>query len=403
MRSLVRGGFFALLGMIFSGCSHWFFNPNLDLGLSTLDSVEVLPDVSSVAFEWKRINDANIDGFVVYRQDGGGKFERIAVIENPLATHFYDGGLKPESVYGYQFALLGKNNTISHRSQVFRVKTSFIDAIEALYATSDEPRLVKLIWSPHPNPSIEKYVIEKRIDGVWKVIGEVKNRLAVEYYDRDLLDGVTYEYRVAGVSFQGDLSRYSAIAQATTKFPPPPLNHIVASDSIMRTISLKWEASTIKDLTGYVVYASQDEKGRFKKIAEVLKPSFEFKTEKDGMEWFFKVVAVDKDGIQGSLAQVPVRGISLPPPSGPIVQGASVENGEAVIGWEKPTQRVNRIVVFRKEGIFDTPLEFRLDSKARKFVDKEMKSGVEYTYWVKFFDIYEIPSPSSKEFKLKKP
>lgn len=391
-----------LLGIIFSGCAHLFFNPSLDLGLSTLDSIQVLPDVSSVAFEWKRVNDANIAGFVVYRKENGGEFERIAIIENPIATHFYDKGLKPESIYSYQFAILGKNDTISQRSKIFKVKTSFIDSLETLYATSDEPRLVKLIWNPHPNPSIEKYIIEKRIDGVWKEIGQVKNRLGVEYFDRNLLDGMTYEYRVAGVSFQGDRSRYSSIAKATTKFPPPPLSNITASNNLVKLIVLKWDDSKINDLAGYVVYASQKEKGDFKKVAQVLKPYLEFRTEKNGMEWFFKVVAIDKDGIQGSLSQVPVRGISLVPPAPPVIKGANVQEGQAVIGWEAPDQRVSEIVVYRKEGMFDTPLRFKLNAKATKFIDKEMQEGVEYTYWVEFLDVNQIPSAPSQEFKLKK-
>lgn len=402
MRRLIRGMYCTLLGIIFSGCAHLFFNPNLDLGLATLDSIQVLPDVSSVAFEWKRVNDANIAGFVVYRKEGGGDFKRIAIIENPIATHFYDRGLKPESIYSYQFAIWGKNDTISQRSKTLNVKTSFIDSLETLYATSDEPRLVKLIWNPHPNPSIEKYIIERRIDGVWKEIGEVKNRLGVEYFDRNLLDGMTYEYRVAGVSFQGDRSRYSAIAKATTKFPPPPLSNITASDNLVKAIVLKWEASKISDLAGYVVYASQKEKGDFKKVAQVLKPYLEFRTEKNGMEWFFKVVAIDKDGIQGSLSQIPIRGISLVPPASPIIKGASVQEGQAVIGWEMPSERVSEIVVFRKEGMFGTPLKFKLGAKATKFVDKEMQDGVEYTYWVEFLDINQIPSAPSQEFKLKK-
>lgn len=402
MRLLIRGVYCALLGIFFSACSHLFFNPNLDLGLSTLDSVQVLPDVSSVAFEWKRVDDANIDGFVVYRKEGTEDFKRIAIIENPIATHFYDRGLKPESTYSYQFAILGKNDTISQRSKIVNVKTSFIDSLEVLYATSDEPRLVKLIWNPHPNPSIQKYIIERKIEGVWKEIGEVKNRLGVEYFDRNLLDGITYEYRVAGVSFQGDRSRYSSIAKATTKFPPPPLENVTASNNLPKLIILKWDDSKIPDLSGYIIYASQKENGSFKKVAQVLKPSLEFRTPKNGMEWFFKVVALDKDGIQGLLNQIPIRGISLPPPPPPMIKGASVQEGVAVIGWDVPDQRVQQIVVYRKEGIFDTPLGFKLPAKATKFIDKEMKEGVEYTYWVEFLDVNQIPSTPSQEFKLKK-
>ncbi|MCE3047575.1 hypothetical protein [Helicobacter kayseriensis] len=402
MKLWIKGIYFSVLGIVFSGCANLFFNPNLDLSLSTLPSVQVLPDVSSVAFEWKRVNDSNIDGFVVYRKEGKGEFERIAIIRNPLATHFYDRGLKPESVYQYSFAILGKNNRISQRSKILKVKTSFIQPVDTLFASSDEPRLVKLVWSVHANPSIKKYVIEKKIKNQWSEIAEVKDRLNVEYYDRNLLDGTTYEYRIAGVSFEGDKSRYSEVAKATTKFPPPLLENITASQNIPKLIILKWDDSKINDLAGYVIYASQKEEGRFEKIAETLKPYYEFRTDKNGMKWFFKVVAVDKDGIQGSLNQIPVCGTSLIPPNPPMIKGASVHEGEAIIGWEKPSERVMEVNVYRKEGAFGTPLKFKLPASATRFVDKEMKVGVDYVYWVEFVDVNQIPSSPSQEFKLKR-
>lgn len=367
-----------------------------------LNRIQVLPDVSSIAFEWKRINDSRITGFVVYRKSGNGDFERIAILDNPLSTHFYDKDLKPESIYSYQFAVLGQDDTISPRSKTIRVKTSFIDPLENLYASSDEPRLVKLLWNPHPNPSIEKYIIERKIHNEWTKVGEAKNRLAVEYFDRQLLDGTTYEYRVAGVDFQGNQSRYSSVVKATTKFPPSVLKNIQASTDLPKLIVLRWDALPIKDLAGYIVYGSQNESKGYKKLAQTTKPYFEFKTEENAMQWFFKVVAIDQDGIQGKLDQDPVRGISLIPPKAPIIKGADLQDNEVIIGWEPPSHRVNEIIVYRKEGVFGKPLEFKLQPKATQFIDKEMQDGISYSYWVEFVDVNQIHSAPSQEFKFKK-
>lgn len=403
MKSLLKSIYFAVLGIVFSGCSYLFFNPTLDLSLSPLQNIQVLPDVSSIAFEWKRINDANITGFAVYRKDGNtGEFKLIDVIENPIATHFYDTNLKSESIYAYQFAVLGKNKTISPRSKTYLIKTSYIDPLETLYASSDEPRLVKLIWNPHQNPSIEKYVIEKKVNNEWKKIGEVDHRLGVEFFDTHLLDGTTYEYRVAGVSFQGDKSKYSPIAKATTKFPPPPITGVKASTDVPKLIILKWDSLKIADLEGYVIYASQKEKGDYKKIAQIDKAYYEFRTQENGERWFFKIVALDKDGIQGSLNILPTLGTSLPPPEKPILKGVSVQEGDAVIGWDKPSERVTEVIVYRKEGVFGDQLVFKVDSENTKFVDREMKKGVEYIYWVEFVDVHQIHSLPSEQYKLKR-
>lgn len=401
MKLSLKSIYLSVLGIIFSGCADLFFSPTLNLSLPPLQNIKALPDVSSVAFEWNRVENEKVKGYVIYRKDSSeSEFERIAIIRNPRITHFYDSGLKSESVYQYQFATLGEDDTISVRSKAIAIKTSYIDPIEFIYATSDEPRLIKLIWNPHPNPSIKKYIIEKLVNNKWEEIGEVDHRLGIEFFDTNLSDGVTYEYRVAGVSFQGDKSRYSQVVSATTKFPPDPLSGVSASLDVPKLIILKWNPLSNPDIKGYIIYASRSEKGGYKKIGESKNAYFELRTEENGERWFFKVVAVDKSGIEGVLPQVPVMGSSLTPPERPKIKGAEVVDGKAVIGWEMPSQRVSEVFVFRKEGTFGNPLRFRLNGKSTQFVDKEMQKGVKYTYWVEFVDVNQIASERSQEFTL---
>ena len=401
MRLSLKNIYLCVLGIIFSGCADLFFSPTLNLSLPLPQNIKLFPDVSSVAFEWDRVKNERVMGYVIYRKDSKeGEFERIAIIRNPRITHFFDSKLEPEHVYQYQFATLGENDTVSARTKPVAIKTSFIDPVEFVYAVSDEPKLIKLIWSPHANPSIKKYVIEKFVNNQWQEIGEVDHRLGIEFYDTDLQDGVTYEYRVAGVSFQGDKSRYSKVVKATTKFPPEALTGVSASTDVPKLIILKWNPLSNPDIKGYVIYASESERGGYTKVGESKHAYFEFKTPEHGMEWFFKVVAVDKDGIQGYLPQVPVRGTSLVPPEMPKIKGAFVEGKEAVIGWDAPSERVSEVYVYRKEGAFGKPLRFRLNGKAVQFVDKEMQKGVKYTYWVEFVDVNQIASRPSQEFSL---
>lgn len=405
MRLSLKNIYCVVLGIIFSGCADLFFNPTTNLSLVPLSDVRIMPDVSSIAFEWKfNEKDKSIKGFVVYRKAKGEKeFERIAVIRNPFATHFVDKGLQNESVYYYQFATLGANDTISARSKTFAAKTSFIQPLEMAYASKDTPRMIKILWNPHPNPSVDGYIVEKKIDGKWEEIAQVPNRLNIEYFDTGLADGATYEYRVASVDFNGIKGRYSPVVSATTKYPPAPLNNIVASRNVPKLIIIKWDASKQADVTHYVIYASQEENGGYEKVGESKNTYFEFKTGDNGERWFFKVVAVDEYGIAGSLAQVPVMGLSLTPPPPPVMKGANVVDGEAVIGWELPSTRVSVIYVYRKEGAFGDPLKFKVSSSETKFVDKEMEKGKKYTYWVEFVDVNQIPSQPSQTFTLSAP
>ena len=364
-----------------------------------------MPDVSSIAFEWKlNEKDKSIKGFVIYRKTKDEKeFQRIAIIRNSFATHFVDKGLQSETIYYYQFATLGANDTISARSKTFAAKTSFIQPLEMAYASKDTPRMIKILWNPHPNPSVDSYIVEKKINGKWEEIAKVPNRLNIEHFDTGLGDGVTYEYRVASVDFNGIKGRYSPVVSATTKRPPEPLSNITASKDVPKLIIIKWDASKQADVTHYLIYASQKEKGNYEQVGESKNTYFEFKTQDDGSRWFFKVVAVDEYGIAGSLAQVPVMGVSLTPPPAPVIKGASVVDGQALIGWEPPSTRVSEIYVYRKEGSFGNPLKFKVKANENKFVDKEMEQGKKYTYWVEFVDVNQIPSQPSEAFTLIKP
>ncbi|ANV97584.1 hypothetical protein BBW65_01615 [Helicobacter enhydrae] len=401
MKLLIKSIFCIFLGIGFSGCVGFFMmKSTLDLALPVIDEVQVIPDVSSIAFEWKRVKNKSVEGFAIFRQEADGAFECIEIIKDSAVTHYIDKGLKPESVYAYQFATIGADYTISRKSKTIRVKTSFIDPVEGLYAQSDEPRMVKLIWAPHRNPSVEKYIIEKKIQGEWKAIGSVPSRLLPEYIDRELSDGTKYEYRIVGVSFEGDYSKYSESVSATTKYPPKPIENLEASNDVPNLIVLKWKPLQTKDLSKYAIYASRQEKKGFEKIAEVENTRYEFHTEENGERWFFKVVAVDRDGIQGSLNLVPVSGNSLVPPAQPNIKSYQVQNGVGVIEWTATnTQRVNKIYIYRKSGLGD-PIRFVLEDYVNQWEDKDMQKGVKYTYWVEFVDVNGIKSESSQHIDL---
>ena len=69
MRFSLKSIYWIVLGIIFSGCADLFFNPTTNLSLVPLNEVRIMPDVSSIAFEWKlNEKDKSIKGFVIYRK-----------------------------------------------------------------------------------------------------------------------------------------------------------------------------------------------------------------------------------------------------------------------------------------------------------------------------------------------
>ncbi|WP_233706540.1 fibronectin type III domain-containing protein [Helicobacter marmotae] len=397
------------MSIFLSAC---FFSPKPqeDPSLPRLDSLNVLADVSSVGFEWKLIQDENIKGFVVYRaQSGSGAgLQKIATIKNRFATHFYDINLQPQTKYIYAFATLGENNTISPKSELIHIQTSFIDPVESVFAINNQPRSIKLIYSPHPNPSIDSYLIQRlNKAGEFKTIKTIPHRLSVEYFDEKLKDGETYTYRIIAQSHEGIKSKPSQIVSVSTIPQPAPIEDIQATTDLPKAIKITWqEAPDTQGVSKKYYRISYSEDGKnYKNLATTNQTHYIHKLEdkKNGISYYYQVVLLGDNGLQGHLSSHPAKGSSLPPPSTPNHFNGSMQEGKAVLSWQTPSDdRILSYVVYRKEGGLWTQSARFVDIYDTQFIDKEMQEGKSYTYSVVSVDKNGIESAPTPEITLQK-
>ncbi|PAF51047.1 hypothetical protein BKH44_06370 [Helicobacter sp. 13S00477-4] len=375
----------------------------IDPSLPMIKNIKTINDVKSVGFEWDMIdNPSSIQGFVLYRVEKNGNIKKIATIKNPLATHYYDDALMPQTPYAYEMSSLGKNGFVSPHSPAIRIKTSFIDAVESVFASNDYAKQIKIIWSPHPNPSISKYIIQRQDErGKFLNIGVVKNRLYVEYFDKDLQDGKEYRYRVIAESFEGAKSLPSVVAIGKTKAKPISITGVKASNDLPQKIKIDWDKSPQKDIVNYRVYAAPSLKDNFKMIAETKSTTYTDNLQSNGAERFYKIVALDSAGIEGEMPLGAVKGATLSPPPIPVITKGVIQNGQAIIEWDKiSSPRVKSYAVYRFEGSFSSkPLRFS-DITKNEFIDKDMVAGKKYRYQVVSVDVNGLESAPSKAVEL---
>lgn len=379
-----------------------------DPSLPRLDSVRTLIDVSSVGFEWNLINDDRIIGFVVYRSGSGeGKgLQKIATIKNPYATHFYDLSLNPQTKYIYAFATLGQDGRISPKSNPIHIQTSFIDSVESVFAINSQPKTIKIIWSPHPNPSVDSYLLQ-RLDkaGQFQTIKLIPHRLSVEYFDTKLKDGETYTYRVIAQNHEGVKSKPSEGVSVATIPQPAPINNVKASDNLPKAIEIQWdeaqEAEGIKKKYYKILYSTNDKD--YKTLATTNQTNYthKLKAGEDGVSYYYQVVLLGENGLEGHMSTTPAKGVSLPPPDAPLYFKGEVQNNQAILSWEAPEdERVKGYIVYRKEGsLWEQSSKF-IDIEQPRFIDKEMRAGKTYKYSVVSVDQYGIESAPTSEIKL---
>lgn len=383
-----------ILLMIFSACSSTLSQLNgVNNNIPKIKNIKTIVGVSSVAFEWDMITDPNVKGYLVYRNSGDG-YKEIAHIANPLTSHYVDTYLVPEREYSYYFHTISKDS-YSDRSDIVNIKTSYIDPVVNLYASNDYPRKVKLLWNPHPNPSISHYLIQRGDNNNnFKTIATIDNRLSVEYFDDNLDDASSYKYRIIAVDFLGTPSRPSKIVVAKTKDRPSLNINLIASNNYIDRIELQWTSQL--NISSYKIYRSDKSNGKYNQIGSTKDTKFIDASKSPNSEYFYRVSGVDYANIE-SLPSSEVRGSTKELLKSPNITRGYIDGNKARIEWSGNVN-AKYYIVYRSSGFFGSVSKFKVNNTY--FVDNDMSNNKEYKYYVVAVDEFGIESKRSQEITL---
>lgn len=369
--------------------------PEIDTTLETVkpDSIKYISDVTSIALEWKPVSDPRATGYNIYRmntRDLEKKLDLIDHVENRFSSHFVDSNLQPSTEYSYAITVTNKNDQESIATESIQIATlPTLDAVAFIQAISKQPRQVKVLWRPHTNPSVSHYIVEKLIpDGKsnksWKGIKKLENRFNIEYIDSDLKDNTTYIYRVKALTFDGAYSKPTLGVKATTKELPIQPADITATQNLPKKIYVKWVPSPTKDVIKYRIYRSNFENASYSYVNEVDKNTDNYtdKFEEDGKKVFYKVTALDVDGLETTLNITAAMGQTLPKPKAPSVTLAQIQNGKVILNWTAGDDRAKSYIVYKtiSKGFFDNKTIKFINIKGNRYEDKDIESNIEYSY-----------------------
>lgn len=197
------------LSTLFSGCStHGVLAMGSDKTLPKITQVKYMVDKCSVGFEWYPIKDSRVKGIKVYRtipqKTAEQRYTKIATIDDRYATHFVDSEVSPNQIYLYTFTTYSLLQE-SLPGSILKVRTrASFNPVELIKVYMSDKGIVKLLWSPHQNPAISGYIVERKISGgKWKYLAGVKGRLMPEFIDKSSAIGYEYSYRVVARSSAG--------------------------------------------------------------------------------------------------------------------------------------------------------------------------------------------------------
>lgn len=379
---------------------------------STLPVIEltrngVIADINSIAFEWNSVSDPRVKGIYVYKNStnsASGELKYYKTVDSRFKTHFIDTEILPDTKYYYSFVTFSKD-TQSKMSQAITVNSlPVLESVSWIHSIAGMPRTAKIIWRPHVNQKVKKYIIERKTlqNKEWKKIDEIEGRLNAEYIDSDLKDNYVYMYRIRVVTFDGITSTPSQSVKIVTKALPKSVNNIKATINLPKSIKLEWDASTQKDFAFYYVYRSENVSGSYKLIATLHNNSYENRVDEDGKIYFYRVSVVDKDGLESIYDRNSIQGMTLPKPQAPTIIKAKHVGLNIEVEWSNSDDRIKvySLTKKHKKGWFNQEVEHFTNLRDKKHIDKNVELDSTYTYIVYGIDKFGIKSDPSVEVKV---
>ncbi len=382
--------------------------PKIDLSMPSIQKVRSLADITSVALEWTPSYNERVQGYYIYRGKSGGKLERIATIEDRYSSHYLDKKLQPSTTYVYAVSSYDKQGRESKPSSPVTVTTLPVpEAVPFIEAIDHLPREVKLIWRPHPYARIDRYVIERSTpkQKEWKKIATLQGRLNAEYIDKGLEDRKIYYYRIFAKTCDGILSKPSTIVKASTKPRPSIVKGLQATANLPKKIIITWQPNPEADIVEYRVYKSLFEIGPYVVIAKTRDTRYIDLIDEDGVKRYYKVTAVDKDGLESFKQDVPAAGQTLGKPLPPVIVYQNFDGNTLTLRWESPDHRAVRYEVHKKviEGFLSSKTYKFTGITDTSFTDSGLVPGNRYIYEVYAIDQNGIKSEPSKKIEIKIP
>jgi len=370
-----------------------------------------IADMKTIAFEWGSIKDPRVNGIVVYREhftpEKGSSFQQHDVIGNRFQTHYLDQKVEPETAYKYKFATFSEH-AIGVANSVISVKTlPLLSSVSWIHSITGMPRTAKIIWRPHSSQLVNRYIIERKTldDKEWDRVATLKGRLNVEYIDQDLKDNSVYLYRVRVLTFDGIESKPSDVVKVITKSLPRPVVNIKTTNNLPQRIRIQWDPSTQADINLYHVYKSMHSNGGYNLIAKLRDTSYVDTIVEDGANYYYRVSAVDKDGLESEHDPHSIHGKTLDKPAAPAMTEAHLVGQTIEVMWRNADRRTQSYIVERTESIgwLDKTSTAYKGITSEHFLDRRVRPNAQYTYAIYSVDKDGIKSMPSVEAKIATP
>lgn len=382
-----------------SGCATTSIPTKQSSSLPTISNLKTISDMTEIGFEWSATNDERVIGYELYRLDPTKQiFKPIAQIRDRFATHYVDTNLQPSTTYMYHMKTYSQDEISKDGEKVSVATRPLIESVPFVKAIPGLPNRVKLIWRPHPDSGVVGYIIKRADAGSdsFTQIDEIKGRLNAEYIDINVKPGRSYKYLVYVKTGTGVISKPTEVIKATTKELPPPVTNASATQNRPKKIVLSWQPPVVKDFSHYNVYRSVSKFLPYTYLVKTTSTSYEDLINSNGATRYYKITAVDIDGLESLKLGEPIVGSTLEAPIAPKIISAKYNENKVFISW-RAVDRAIYYTIYKSGGGYDKVIS---DIRSTSYDDFDIQPDLKYSYKVVAVDEFGLNSEKSDSIEV---
>ena len=297
-------------------------------------SATATPGNGQMSLNWCAPYNEGGSAITNYRIYRGTSPSFLAYLKDSIPTSYTDTGLTNGQTYYYQISAV---NAIGEgpRCTVFSgTLASSPGPLQDLQAVSSDSK-VALTWTAPSitgGSPITGYIVHRSIISGQEVV--LQPVTSTTYQDLNLVNGVTYYYKVSAVNAMGEgqLSNEVASTPAAVLGPPTSITATPSNSSI----SLNWTAPANtggSSVSSYKIYRGTSATTLLF-LTAVTQTSYQDPSLTNGQTYYYKISSVNSIGEGVQSAAVSATPLSVP--SVPLSLSAVAGNGGVSLGWAAP-------------------------------------------------------------------
>ena len=320
---------------------------------------------------WKAVSGAvKYEVYRSTRQNSG-----YSLLGTTTSTSYVNTGASTGTTYYYRVKAVNRNGMASGYSNIVSGKAkAAAPAAPSVTAGNSSTGKPRLTWKAVSGAvSYRIYRSESRGTG-YSLLGTTSS---TSYVNTGASTGTTYYYRVKAVNRDGMASAYSNIVSGKAKAAAPAAPSVTAGNSSTGKPRLTWKA--VSGAVSYRIYRSESRGTGYSLLGTTSSTSYTNTGAKAGKTYYYRVKAVNRDGMASGYSNIVSGKATLPAPVLNI--GLSVSSGKPMLAWDAvPGATSYRIYRSTSRG---TGYSLLATTTSTSYVNTSAAKGTTYYYRVK--------------------